>query len=106
MTESNPLGKSLAMPTIPSSALVQLSESDRDKLLGSLFVSDPETVAGYLAVIDARLRVFEQRYEIPTGGVPAAIGAGRLADTADVSQWLFWMDVRGRIAEQTRPNPA
>lgn len=56
----------------------------------------------YLAVLGARLRVFEQRYELPSSEVHQALERGVLRDTADVSEWLFWVDLRSQLAREAR----
>lgn len=94
------------MPTtIPSVALGQMTEADRNRLLDAAFVDDPVARASFLAVIEARLRVFESRYEISSTELGHALRAGDLRDTADVSQWLFWTEVWSRCARQARSEP-
>lgn len=89
--------------TIPSEALRHMSEADRAQLLEAAFAVSPAAVANYLLVLDARLRTFEQRYELPSHGVADALRRGELRDTKDVSEWLFWVDVRSRLAGEARP---
>ena len=89
--------------TIPSAALRQMSEAERTRLLDAAFAHSPKALANYLAVLDARLRVFEQRYELPTSALPEAMASGQLRDTADVSEWLFWAQLRSDLARETRP---
>ncbi|MDA1080339.1 MAG: hypothetical protein O2973_01485 [Gemmatimonadetes bacterium] len=62
------------------------------------------TTENYLAVLSARLREFEHRYELPTAGLKHAMETGRLHETADVSKWLFWARLRDDlIAQKARP---
>ncbi len=89
--------------TIPSAALRQMTEAERTRLVDSAFEWTPEALDNYLAVLDARLRVFEQRYELPSSALPEALATGRLHDTADVSEWLFWAHLRGDLAGKARP---
>jgi hypothetical protein len=89
--------------TIPSAALRQMSEAERTRLLDAAFAHSPEALANYLAVLDARLRVFEQRYELATSALPDAMASGQLRDTADVSEWLFWAQLRSDLAREARP---
>lgn len=89
--------------TIPSAALRQMSEAERTRLLDAAFAHSPEALANYLAVLDARIRVFEQRYELPTSALPEAMASGQLRDTADVSEWLFWAQLRSDLAREARP---
>jgi hypothetical protein len=92
--------------TIPSAALRQMTAEERNRLLEAAFSSGPEVVANYLIVLDARLRVFEQRYELLTTELVNAMSTGLLRDTADVSDWLFWADVRSRLALAHSAPPA
>ncbi|MBI3981726.1 MAG: hypothetical protein HY337_02360 [Gemmatimonadetes bacterium] len=72
--------------TIPSAALRHVSDEERTRLLEAAFAAAPEALANYVTVLDARLRVFEQRYELPSSELPRALGRGLLRDTADVSE--------------------
>ena len=92
-----------AMPvTLPSAALRFMSEQERTRLLDAAFAEAPDALASYLAVLDARLRVFERRYELPSAELRRALERGTLRDTADVSDWLFWAELRGHLAGQAR----
>ncbi len=93
----------VGMPlTIPSAALRLMSEEERTRLLESAFSQAPEALTNYLTVLDARLRVFEQRYELLSSELHHAVKSGLLRDTADVSEWLFWVDVRSQLAREAR----
>ncbi|MEK7401439.1 MAG: hypothetical protein AABZ80_03655 [Gemmatimonadota bacterium] len=83
--------------TIPSAAMRQMSESERERLLDSAFAWSPEALSNYLALIDARLREYERRYELPSSELGEALAHG-LRETADVSAWLFWAHVRADLA--------
>ena len=89
--------------TIHSAALRQMSEAEHTRFLDRVFIDSPDALANYLVVLDARLRVFEQRYELPTSALPEAIVSGQLRDTADVSEWLFWAHVRSALSREARP---
>jgi hypothetical protein len=79
-----------------------MSAEERTRLLDSAFAQAPEALSNYIAVLDARLRVFEQRYELRSSELAAALQSGRLHDTADVADWLFWVDVRSQLAREAR----
>ena len=89
--------------TIPTAALRQMSASEREHLLNAAFEVSSEALANFLAVLDARLRVFEQRYELPSDALADAMETGQLRDTADVSEWLFWSHLRSDLARKARP---
>lgn len=93
----------MQMPTtIPSAALAQMSDEERARFLDAALKSSPEAVRNYLWVLDARLRVFEARYELPSSELSQALESHRLPDTADVVQWLFWVQVRSHLAGEAR----
>jgi hypothetical protein len=81
-----------------------MTEDERARFLDAAFDSAPDTLENYLAVLTARLREFEHRYELPTSSLPDAMATGRLHDTADVSKWLFWARLRDDLlAQKARP---
>jgi hypothetical protein len=87
------------MPTtIPSADLRQMSEEERARVLEDALKGSPEALDNYLALLDARLREFEHRYEIPTSALADALRSGRLQDTADVSKWLYLAQLRDDIS--------
>jgi hypothetical protein len=80
-----------------------MSEPERARVLNDAFDASPKALANYLAVLDAQLRVFEQRYELPTSALDDALAKGQLRDTADVSEWLFLAHLRSDLAREARP---
>ena len=89
--------------TIPTAVLRQMGETERTQLIDAAFEWPPDALANYLAELDARLRVFEQRYELPSNNLAEALLSGRVYDTADVSAWLFWAELRSELAQKARP---
>ena len=89
--------------SIPSAALRQMDEAERTRVLNAAFDSSSESLSAYLAVLSARLRVYEQRYELPTSTLTAALASGALRETAEVSAWLFWAELRSQLAGKARP---
>jgi hypothetical protein len=47
-------------------------------------------------VIAAKIRTFEQRYEITSAQLLAALKNGSCKETAEISLWLFWLDAKAR----------
>ena len=89
--------------TIPSAALAHMSDAERARLVDAAFVWSEKTLTNYLAVLDARLAIFEQRYELLTSELGEAVQSGRLRETAEVSEWLFWAHIRTDLARKARP---
>lgn len=101
---AEPNVRSAVPTTIRSADLRNMTEEERARVIDEAFEHADETEADYLAELDARIKEFEVRYEVPTSGLYEALAAGRLYDTADVSQWMFWADVREDIlARKARP---
>jgi hypothetical protein len=67
---------------IPSAALRQMPEDERRALIEAAFAAGPAAIRNYLTELDARLRVYEHRYELPTAELGEALGRGALRDTA------------------------
>ncbi len=88
--------------TISSSDLRKMSAEDRERFVEAAFADSGEALAGYLDLLDTRLRGFEQRYEMPSTELPAAVEGGKLPETAEISEWLFWADLRRQIALEIR----
>jgi hypothetical protein len=89
--------------TIPSAALRQMPEDERTRFVDAALDLPREVLANYVAVVDARLSVFEKRYELPSSALADALGSGQLRDTADVSEWLFWAGLRHDLVRKARP---
>ena len=90
--------------TIASADLRLMTDTERSRLLEAAFNSAPDALETYLAVLDARLRVFEQRYEMPSSVLGDALADGRLRDTKEVSEWMFWARLRDDlVARKARP---
>jgi hypothetical protein len=89
--------------TIPSAALREMSDVERSRLLDAAFAEASATLANYVLVLEARLRVFEHRYELPSAELSSALENGLVRDTAEVSEWLFWFDLWSRLAREARP---
>ena len=90
--------------TIASADLRLMTDAERSRLLEAAFHTAPDALENYLAVLDARLRVFEQRYEMPSSVLGDALADGRLRDTKEVSEWMFWARLRDDlIARKARP---
>lgn len=53
----------------------------------------------YLLALDARIRAFESRYELPTPDLLATLEAGRIQETAEICEWLFLASLRSRLGE-------
>jgi hypothetical protein len=80
--------------TVSSSELSNMPAEDRQRALAELVAMAGAPENGQRAALEARLREFEQRYELSSADLPEALRSGRLQETADISRWLFWIEVR------------
>jgi hypothetical protein len=55
-------------------------------------------------VLDARLREYERRYEMPSSELRQALKRRVLRDTADVSEWLSWWTSGASLPGKHGPN--
>ena len=74
--------------------LGQMSKDDQAKVLTDLTDSAKQNRNGQTAVMDARIRRFEQRYEMTSAELLKRLEGGEVAETAEISQWLFWLGAR------------
>ena len=74
--------------------LVDMTQAEQAKVLTELTDSAQQTRNGQTAVMDARIRVFERRYKMTSTELLKRLKGGELAETADISRWLFWLEAR------------
>lgn len=86
---------------ISVSDLWRMTPEEQRRALLSLFEESRFQRGAALAVVDARLRMFEERYEIPSSLLSEALRSGRYPETAEVAEWLMWIGLRSRLAGQT-----
>ena len=72
----------------------------RDEVLGRLVREAMGPENGQLALVDARVKVFEHRYELSSDELLERLRTGLQKETADVAQWLFWLQVQRRCARK------
>jgi hypothetical protein len=76
-TKGIPSTPRVQMPrTLPSAALAFMSEEDRARLLESAVAHSSKVLRDYMAVLDARLRVYEQPYEVSSADLVTALESG------------------------------
>ncbi len=88
--------------SIPSAALGLMSEVERSRFLDAALGAPPEVVNEYILVLDARLRVFEARYELRSAELHEALASHHLPETAEISRWLFLAVLREHLAKEAR----
>lgn len=74
--------------------LAGMSATRREAALEAL-VADARDGGGVSrSLLDARIRRFEERYELPSDELLRRVATGEMKETADVSEWLFLLDSR------------
>lgn len=87
------------MPTaLRLSDLDSMTESEREKALERLAAEASGPANGHFAVAEARVRAFEQRYEMTSAELLERLNSGAQKETAEVAQWLFWLALLERRA--------
>lgn len=66
-----------------------LSADEVSALLRKATDAPSRPSAADLEILEARVRVYERRYELPSSAVHQAIEDHRLHETADVVEWIF-----------------
>ena len=86
------------------SKLALMTTGERAVVLGELVASARAERNGQAAEIEARIRAFENRYELTSVALLQRLAAGAQRETAEIAEWLFWLRVRDDAAEeQARP---
>lgn len=88
--------------TIRSADLSRMTPLERSEAMTAALEAPQELGRAYAVALDAKIRAYEARYELPTSALPAALASSQIRETAEVCDWLFWADVRERIG-QARP---
>ena len=80
-----------------------MPKKERDRFLGAALSPSRKDLKLYLVVLKARLREFEDRYEIRSVDLPRALQEGTIRETRDVRKWVFWAELKMILARETRP---
>lgn len=88
--------------TLRSADLGKMTPEEREYALDVALADSPESASVYRSIVRARLRVFEERYELPSSDLHAALKNKRLTDTKDIAQWLIWLSVWYAIGKSAR----
>jgi hypothetical protein len=77
-----------------------MTVEERDEVLGRLVREAMGPENGQLALVDARVKVFERRYEMSSAELLERLRVGTQSETAEIAQWLFWLAVQKRCARK------
>ncbi len=73
-----------------------MTHSEEEQVLGELITRARGKRNGQMAGIVARIRKFEQRYEMSSAELVRRLKANEIRETAEISEWLFLLRARDR----------
>src|SRR5438034_11476272 len=76
------------------SDLANMPVEDSDRVLAELVASAKSARNGQRAMLDARIRAFEQQYERSSATMREQLRKGELRETADIARWLLLLAAR------------
>jgi hypothetical protein len=76
------------------SDLRTMTPSEQADTLAQLVSEARAPANGHLAATVARIRAFEQRYEMTSVELVTGLRDGRVRETAEIAEWLFWLNVQ------------
>jgi hypothetical protein len=76
------------------SDLANMPVEDSDRVLAELVQSAKAKRNGQRAVMDARIREFEIRYEMSSADLHERLRSGALLETAEIARWLMLLAAR------------
>lgn len=79
------------------SELSVMTVPEQSAALTSLVAKAKGKPNGSLAELDARIRRYEFRYEMSSDRLTEKLKAGEQQETAEISDWLFWLDARHEL---------
>ncbi len=69
--------------------LANMSTNESDRVLANLVSSAKSPRNGQKAILEARIRGYELRYEMSSAKMREGLLTGSLRETADVAKWLL-----------------
>lgn len=80
--------------TVKLTELGQMTQNEQAEVLTELVASAQSKRNGQAAILSARIRTYEQRYEMSSSTLLAGLKHGGLKETADIATWLFLLNAR------------
>jgi hypothetical protein len=77
--------------TVSLADLRNMTPAERDSALSELVTSAKAPRNGQRAVLAAKIRAFETRYEMTSEQMVKCLREGTQKETAEISRWLFWL---------------
>ena len=76
------------------SDLAAMTPAEQEVALDVLVAATRASNGTGSAVLNARIRRFEERYEMPSDEMLRRLASGTLEETAEIAEWLFLLDAR------------
>lgn len=86
--------------TVKLSDLAKMPQSDSDQILSDLVSSAKARRNGQRAILDARIRDFEIRYEMTSETLHERLRSGACHETAEIARWLMLLAARDNRGKQ------
>ena len=90
-----------SMSTVPKSIRLsdfrQLNEAEKTAALRELAIASHGGANGELALLEARIRAFEARYELTSEQMRSRVAEGVLPETAEIASWLIALEIQERL---------
>ena len=90
----------MADTSVRLSELRGLSQEERTRRLSSLARAAFAAPNGEVEKLDARIRVFECKYEKRSDHMLQDFNEGKIRETADIASWLVLLRARDRVGER------
>jgi hypothetical protein len=82
--------------SVRASDLSKMSEAERAEAARKLIPGNGASSNGRIESLDAEIREYELRYEVPSERLQKELREGALQETADIVRWLWLIDLRQR----------
>lgn len=95
--------------TIKTKDLARMTSAEREKVLGEIVQSARAPRNGQATVLDAKIRGYEQQYEMTSEDLLLRLSGKEIRETSEIAEWLFWLNVRNDQTcgpRKTRANSA
>jgi hypothetical protein len=84
------------------SSLAGLSDEELRGVVARLHQAADRRPNGELERVCARIRAYEQKYDVTSETMRHEVGDGLRRETSDVCQWLLLLDLRAHLERQAR----
>ena len=90
----------MAHQNIKLKTFYDMPAQERDRTLSELVRGASSPRNGQAAMLHARIREFEVRFEMASAELHQRLRDGIETETAEIAKWLFLLDTRGNMPSQ------